>query len=95
MNANQNDWDVMLPAALWAYKIAYKVSTQHTPYKLVYGLMTLLPTKFIIPTDRTFAEKDGSWMNALLVKMEDLVILDEKRIIARENINYIQILKKH
>jgi hypothetical protein len=30
--------------------------------------MTLLPTKFIIPTDRTFAEKDGSWMNALLDK---------------------------
>ncbi len=27
--------------------------------------------------------------------MEDLVLLDEKKIVARENINYIQILRKH
>jgi hypothetical protein len=38
--------------------------------------MPLLPTKFIIPTNRTFAEKDGSWMNALLVQMKDLIMLD-------------------
>jgi hypothetical protein len=33
-------------------------------------------------------------MNALLVQMEDLVLLDEKKIIARKNIDYIQIFKK-
>jgi hypothetical protein len=40
MNANQNDSDVMLPTALWAYRTAYKVSTQHTPYELVYAIIT-------------------------------------------------------
>jgi hypothetical protein len=45
VNVNQNDWDVMLPTALWAYQTAYNVSTQYTPYKLVHGLMPLLPTK--------------------------------------------------
>jgi hypothetical protein len=40
-----------LPTALWAYQIAYKVSTQHTPYKLIYGLMSLLPIEFIVPTN--------------------------------------------
>jgi hypothetical protein len=34
-------------------------------------------------------------MNALLVRMEDLVLLDEKRIITKENINYIQIIMNH
>jgi hypothetical protein len=34
-------------------------------------------------------------MNALLVRMEDLVLLDEKMIIAGKNIVYIQILWKH
>jgi hypothetical protein len=34
-------------------------------------------------------------MNALLVRMEDLILLDEKRIITRENIDYIQIIRKH
>ncbi len=89
------NWDVMLPTTLWAYRIAYKVSMLHTLYKLVYGLMPLLPIKFIIPPNQTLVEKDGSWMNALLVQMEVLVLLDGKRIIARENIDYIQILRKH
>jgi len=43
--------------------------------------MPLLPTKFIVPTNQTLVEKDDSWMNALLVQMEDLILLDEKRII--------------
>ncbi len=34
-------------------------------------------------------------MNALLVRMEDLILLDEKRIIATKNIDYIQILRKN
>ncbi len=80
MNVNQIDRDLMLPITLWAYRIAYKVSTQHTPYELVYGLMPLLFTKFIIPTNQTLVEKDGSWMNALLVQMEDLSLLDEKKL---------------
>jgi hypothetical protein len=42
--------------------------------------MPLLPTKFIILTNRTLVEKDGSWMNALLVQMEDLILLHEKKI---------------
>ncbi len=77
----------MLPIALWAYRTTYKVSTQHTPYKLIYGLMPLLPTKFIVPTNRTLAEKDGNWINALLAQMEDLILLDEKRIIVGKDID--------
>jgi transposase InsO family protein len=60
VNANQNDWDVMVPTALWAYRTTCKVSTQHTPYELVYKLMPLLPIEFIILTNQTLAKKDGS-----------------------------------
>jgi hypothetical protein len=56
--------------------------------------MPLLPTEFIVPSNQTFAEKDGNWMNPLLVQMEDLILLDEKIIIIVENIDYIQTLKK-
>jgi len=65
------------------------VSTQHTPYELIYGLMPLLPTEFMVPTNQTLVKKDGSCMSALLVQMEDLLLLNEKRIIAREKIDYI------
>jgi hypothetical protein len=49
--------------------------------------MPLLPTKFIVPTNRTLAEKDGNWINALLAQMEDLILLDEKRIIVGKDID--------
>jgi hypothetical protein len=42
--------------------------------------MPLLPTKLIVPTNRILVEKNGSWMNALLVQMEILILLDEKNI---------------
>jgi hypothetical protein len=58
-------------------------------------LMPLLPIEFIVLTNQTLAKKDGSWMNALLVRMENLIMLDEKKIITRENIDYIQIIRKH
>jgi hypothetical protein len=51
INVNQNDWDVMLTMASWAYQMAYRITTQHSPYQLIYGLMLLLPTKVIIPTN--------------------------------------------
>jgi hypothetical protein len=41
----------LLLIALWAYQTTYKVSTQHTPYKLVYGLMSLLPIEFVVATN--------------------------------------------
>jgi hypothetical protein len=57
--------------------------------------MPLLPTEFIVPTNRTLAKKDGSWMNALLIQMEDFILLNDKKYIVGENIDYIQILRKH
>ncbi len=35
---------------LFSYPIAYKVETGHTPFELVIGLHTLLPTKYILPS---------------------------------------------
>jgi hypothetical protein len=42
VNVNQTNWDVMLSTFWWAYQMAYKVTTQHKPCKLEYGLMPLL-----------------------------------------------------
>jgi hypothetical protein len=56
--------------------------------------MPLLPIEFIVPTNQTLAKKDGNWMSALLIQMEDLVLFDEKKIIVGENIDYIQIFLK-
>jgi len=47
VNANQTDWDQKLFSALWAYQTAYKVTTRHTPFLLVYGTKALLPIKYL------------------------------------------------
>ena len=36
-NADKGDSDEKIPAVLWAYKMAYKRSTNQTPFRLVYG----------------------------------------------------------
>ena len=46
------DWNDKLWAALWAYWTAYKVTTQFTPFHLVYGQEAILPIEFEIPSLR-------------------------------------------
>jgi hypothetical protein len=47
INANRTDWDTKLHAALWAYRTAYKVTTKHTPFSLVFGTEAFLSLTFI------------------------------------------------
>ena len=34
--------------ALWAFKIAFKVTTGFAPFKLVYGLEVVVPMDFLV-----------------------------------------------
>ena len=43
---SKRDWDVKLTASLWAYWTTYKVTTQATPFSLVYGLDAILPIEY-------------------------------------------------
>ena len=43
VNENQNNWDVLIPYALFAYNTAKQDSTNETPFRLVYGRDPILP----------------------------------------------------
>ena len=45
-NADKDDWDEKIPAVLWAYRTAYKRSTDQTPFRLVYGQEGVVPLHF-------------------------------------------------
>ena len=45
-NTNKDDWDEKIPAVLWAYRTAYKRSTDQTPFRLVYGQEAVVPLHF-------------------------------------------------
>ncbi|MCO5573705.1 hypothetical protein L7F22_027479 [Adiantum nelumboides] len=54
------DWDKHLTAALWAYRTSFKVSTQFTPYHLVYGQEALLPIEVELGSLRVLARETTS-----------------------------------
>ena len=53
---SRTDWELKLQSALWAYRVAYKTVLGTTPYNMVFGLDTILPLEFLIPTLRTWME---------------------------------------
>jgi hypothetical protein len=53
------------------------VTTQYTPFKLVYNTQPIMPTKFAIPTKRVYDLPQEDLNKVIQVKMEDLFSLDE------------------
>ena len=91
-NANRTDWDTKLHAALWAYMTAYKVTTKHTPFSLVFGTEALLPMAYLHPD---VYQKRGQEIHPILEKrMEQLRVMDLTRHEAEENMRHMQTLQK-
>ena len=83
VNDNRTDWDIQLYTVLFSYRTAYKVATGHSPFELVYGLLPLMPTKYIVPTQWTMTDLDFTQHRVLAVRTTDLDKLDETRLKAQ------------
>ncbi|MCO5612039.1 hypothetical protein L7F22_066301 [Adiantum nelumboides] len=66
------DWDKHLTAALWAYRTSFKVSTQFTPYHLVYGQEAHLPIEVELGSLRVLAKDTTSSKEKLEQRILDL-----------------------
>ena len=47
---HHKDWADRLLEALWAYRITWRNTIEHTPYELVYGKQVFLPIEFQVNT---------------------------------------------
>ena len=83
VNDNRTDWDIQLYTMLFSYRTAYKVATGHSPFKLVYGLLPLMPTEYIVPTQQTTTDLDFTEHRVLAARTADLDKLDETRLKAQ------------
>ncbi|XP_060170695.1 uncharacterized protein LOC132601636 [Lycium barbarum] len=75
---NYKDWHEQLPFALLGYRTTTRTSTKATPYLLVYGTETVIPTEVEIPSLRIIQEaklNDAEWVKN---RYEQLAAIDEK-----------------
>ena len=94
MSDSKRDWDVKLPAALWAYRTTYKVTTKATPFSLVYGLEAILPIEFEVPSLRIAVETRMPMSESLKERLEHLEGLDESRRRSAQHVEAIQLRRK-
>lgn len=73
------DWDTKLFAALWAYRTAYKITTNSTPFQLVYGQEAILLIELEVPSLRIAVDERLGDIASLQFRLSELEKLDENR----------------
>ncbi|KMQ89650.1 enzymatic polyprotein endonuclease reverse [Lasius niger] len=58
INADQTDWDKLIPFAIFTYNITSHTATRCTPLELVYGHQADLPTALTKPLKPTYDYDD-------------------------------------
>ena len=90
----ENDWDIQLFAALWAYRTAYKVTTNATPFQLVYRQEAILPIELEVPSLCIAVEYKLGDIDSLQFRLSQLEKLDETRAQALLTMEAIQKRRK-
>ncbi|XP_073394446.1 uncharacterized protein [Physcomitrium patens] len=81
-------------ATLWAYRTTFKVTTQATPFSLVYGLEAVLPIEFEVPSLRIAVDSRLTDKQSLKTRFYELEALDESRRRGAQHIEAIQRRRK-
>lgn len=91
VNDNKRDWDVKLPSALWAYRTTFKVTTNQTPFALVYGIEAVLPIELEIPSLRIAVDSRLTMVESLRDRLLMLESLSERR---RASVQHLEAMQR-
>jgi hypothetical protein len=76
VNEMHNDWDLLLPYAIFAYNVSIHRVLQDSPFYLSFGRDARLPIDYIVTTtiDETGYESVHEYASALVQKLQDVHI---------------------
>ena len=95
VSAHKTDWDVKLASVLWAYRTAEKITTRRTPFYLTYGLDSIVPIEFDLPTYRILHSTRLGVEESQLWRLHQLEQVEEDRDFALEETKRQQARRKH
>ena len=80
--------------ALWAYRTTFKITTQATPFSLVYGLEATLPIEFEVESLQVAVESCLTDSQSLRNNLTTLEEIDERKRMGTQLIEAIQRRRK-
>ena len=67
------DWDIHIPAILFAYRTKRHATTGYTPFQLVYGRQAILPIETTIPIEHKEPEEEIDLEDSILQRAFELI----------------------
>jgi transposase InsO family protein len=94
ISVHKTDWDIKLQSAIWAYRTDEKITTKRTPFYLVYGMDSIMPVEFEVPTYQTSTAERLSPESIPSPRLQEIEKLEEDRFFSLDETYKQQFLSK-